>query len=89
MNPFEMVVAIIVVITVGRVAMARFGVVHSKPGESVAFRDDTATRAENERLRDELRGMKERLAVLERLATDSDTSSARLDREIERLRDPK
>jgi len=89
MNPFEMVVAIIVVITVGRVAMARFGVVHSKPGESVAFRDDTATRAENERLRDELRGMKERLAVLERLATDNDTSSARLDREIERLRDPK
>ena len=31
----------------------------------------------------------QRLAVLERLATDSDTSSARLDREIERLRDPK
>jgi hypothetical protein len=89
MNPFEMVVAIIIVITVGRVAMARFGVVHSKPGENVSFRDDTATQAENARLRDELRGMKERLAVLERLATDNDTSSARLDREIERLRDPK
>jgi cell shape-determining protein MreC len=89
MNPFEMVVAIIVVITIGRVAMARFGVVHSKHDETVTFRDDNATRAENERLRDELRGMKERLAVLERLATDNDTSSARLDREIERLRDPK
>ncbi|MDF0489342.1 hypothetical protein PX554_14490 [Sphingomonas sp. H39-1-10] len=89
MNPFEMVVAIIVVITVGRVLMARYGVVHGKPGEQVAFRDDNATRAENARLQEELRSMKERLAVLERLATDNDTSSARLDREIERLRDPK
>ncbi|RZF66348.1 hypothetical protein EWE75_00300 [Sphingomonas populi] len=89
MNPFEMVVAIIVVITVGRVLMARYGVVHSKHGEQVAFRDDGATKAENARLQEELRSMKERLAVLERLATDNDTSSARLDREIERLRDPK
>ncbi len=31
--------------------------------------------------------MKERLAVLERLATENDTSGARLDREIEKLRD--
>jgi len=89
MNPFEMVVAIIVVITVGRVLMARYGVVHSKHGEQVAFRDDGASKAENARLHEELRSMKERLAVLERLATDNDTSSARLDREIERLRDPK
>jgi hypothetical protein len=51
-----------------------------------ATRDDGAAQAENARLRDELRGMKERLAVLERLATD-DTQSARLDREIEKLRD--
>jgi cell shape-determining protein MreC len=89
MNPFEMVVAIVVVVTVGRVIMARYGVVSGKKGETIAFRDDSATRAENERLRDELRGMKERLAVLERLATDNDTSSARLDREIEKLRDQK
>jgi cell shape-determining protein MreC len=87
MNPFEMVVAIIVVITVGRVVMARYGVVHARKGETFAFRDDAATTAENERLREELKGMKERLAVLERLATDNNDSGARLDREIEKLRD--
>ena len=40
-----------------------------------------------ETLRDELKAMKDRLAVLERLATDSNDSGARLDREIEKLRD--
>ncbi|WP_010186119.1 hypothetical protein [Sphingomonas sp. PAMC 26605] len=87
MNPFEMVVAIIVVVTIGRVAMARYGVVRSRHGEDLRFRDDPAAQAENDRLRDELRAMKERLAVLERLATDSNDSGARLDREIEKLRD--
>ena len=87
MNPFEMVVAIIVVVTVGRVLMARYGVVRSKPGESYSFRDDSAAQAENDRLRDELKAMKDRLAVLERIATDKEDSGARLDREIEKLRD--
>lgn len=87
MNPFEMVVAIVVVVTVGRVLMARYGVVRHKHGESYSFRDDTAAKAENERLRDDLRAMKERLAVLERIATDKEDSGARLDREIEKLRD--
>ena len=87
MNPFEMVVIIVVVVTVGRVAMARYGVVRSKHGETYSFRDDSVTQAENARLRDELTAMKDRLAVLERLATDSNDSGARLDREIEKLRD--
>ncbi|MDR6849170.1 cell shape-determining protein MreC [Sphingomonas sp. BE270] len=87
MNPFEMVVAIIVVITIGRVLQARYGVVRTKHGEDVHFRDDAASQAENQRLRDELRAMKDRLAVLERLATDNNDSGARLDREIEKLRD--
>ena len=39
------------------------------------------------RLRDEVRTLKERIAVLERLATDDNSNSVRLDREIERLRD--
>jgi len=87
MNPFEMVVWIIVVGTVGRVLMARYGIVRSKNGESYSLRDDSATRAETERLKNELKAMKDRLAVLERLATDSNDSGARLDREIEKLRD--
>ncbi len=87
MNPFEMVVAIIVVITVGRVLQARYGVVRNRHGARYGIRDDAAATAENDRLRDELRAMKERLAVLERIATDKEDSGARLDREIEKLRD--
>jgi DnaJ-domain-containing protein 1 len=87
MNPFEMVVALVIVITVGRVLMARYGVVHTKHGEDVRFRGDPAAQAEADRLREELKVMKERLAVLERLATDNNDSGARLDREIEKLRD--
>ncbi|WP_404370070.1 hypothetical protein AB5I39_01085 [Sphingomonas sp. MMS24-J45] len=87
MNPFEMVVAIIVVITIGRVLKARYGVIRTDQGETFIGRDDATAQAENARLRDELKAMKDRLAVLERLATDNEDSGARLDREIEKLRD--
>lgn len=46
---------------------------------------DLAT--ENRLLRDELHGLKERIQVLERLATDDESDARRLDREIEKLRD--
>ncbi len=86
MNPFEMVVAIVIVVTIGGVLRARYGVGKDWRGNDVRFTDD-ASAAENQRLRDELKSLKERLAVLERLATDNNTSSAQLDREIEKLRD--
>lgn len=80
MNPFEMVVAIIIVVTIGRVIQSRYryqgGADQSAPTDS----------AEARQLRGEVQTLKERIAVLERLATD-DNSSARLDREIEKLRD--
>jgi hypothetical protein len=87
MNPFEMVVAIVIVVTIGRVLTARYGIGRDKHGNDFPIRDDAAAQAENQRLREELRAMKERLAVLERLATDNNDSGARLDREIEKLRD--
>lgn len=87
MNPFEMVVAIVIVATIGSVLRARYGVGRGKHGNDFHPREDAATQAENQRLREELRAMKERLAVLERLATDNNDSGARLDREIEKLRD--
>ena len=88
MNPFEMVVAIVVVVTIGGVLRARYGVGKDYRGNDVRFTDDNGvSAAENVRLREELKSLKERLAVLERLATDSNTSSANLDREIEKLRD--
>ena len=88
MNPFEMVVAIVVVVTIGGVLRARYGVGKDWRGNDVHLAGETtASAAENVRLREELKSLKERLAVLERLATDSNTSSANLDREIEKLRD--
>ncbi|MFC3580592.1 hypothetical protein [Sphingomonas hylomeconis] len=86
-NPFAMVVAIILIVTIGKVFTARYR--HEKRGDTgETFSPATAASdAENQRLREELKSMKERLAVLERLATDSNDSGARLDREIERLRD--
>jgi uncharacterized membrane protein len=45
---------------------------------------DPAAEIEKQRLRDEVRQLKERLAVLERITVEKENS---LDREIERLRD--
>ena len=55
--------------------------------EVEALRDEVAMmNAENRQLRDDIRGLKERIAVLERVITDNHGSIG-LDREIERLRD--
>lgn len=88
MNPFEMVVAIIVIVTIGGVLKARYGVHKDKLGNEYHHSPagDTATAVENARLKDELRAIKERVQVLERVVTDTEGSS-RLDREIEKLRD--
>ncbi|WP_294253763.1 hypothetical protein [uncultured Sphingomonas sp.] len=87
MNPFEMVVAIIVVITIGKVLQARYGVVKGRDSrlEGLASRDP-AEKFEADRLRDEIRSLKERVQVLERVITDNE-NSLRLDHEIEKLRD--
>jgi hypothetical protein len=81
MNPFEMVVLIIAIITVGRIIQTKVGGGRrfGPPGSVVA--DD----GESRRLRDEVRTLKERVAVLERLITD-DRGSRELEREIEALR---
>lgn len=78
MNPFEMVVLIVGIVVAGRVLVSRY----TRSGTP-----DTPTSpspVEVEELRAEIRRLKDRVAVLERLATDD---TARLDREIEKLRD--
>ena len=77
MNPFEMVVLIIAIVTIGKVLSNRRH--HGRNGSDVIAQDPDAAR-----MKDEIRQLKERIAVLERLATDSTSS---LDREIEKLRD--
>jgi len=87
MNPFEMVIGIVLIVSVAGVLRARYGVVKDKDGNETRIPGDTATAAENARLRDEMRSLKERIQVLERVITDGESSSTRLDREIEQLRD--
>lgn len=85
MNPFDMVVAIVIVVTIGGVLKARYGVHRNKEGHD-EFHGLPGDNAENMRLRDEIRTLKERIQVLERVVTDNE-SGARIDREIEKLRD--
>jgi len=80
MNPFEMVVAIIIVITIGKVLQSRYRYRGDAP------RPDPAEAMENRQLRQDIQALRERVQVLERVITDTHSSSD-LDREIERLRD--
>ena len=82
MNPFEMVIGIVLIVTIGRIIQAKYGHQRRRGG---AGADNIAETAEARRLREEVRTLKERIAVLERLATD-DAGPRALEREIEALR---
>ena len=79
MNPFEMVVSIIFLVTLGKVAS---GYLRHR-GENAPSAAETQEAA---RLREEVRALKDRVQVLERVITDNE-SGLRLDREIQQLRD--
>lgn len=81
MNPFEMVVAIVAIAAIAGVLRAKYGIVRSGKGEAFVQRGPDP---EAERLRAEVKALKDRVAVLERLATDG---SSALEREFEKLRD--
>ena len=85
MNPFEMVLGIVIVTAIASVIRAKYGVRRDRRGNEYHVAD-SGTQIENAALKEEMRAMKERLAVLERLATE-DTEAKRIDREIEKLRD--
>ena len=94
MNPFEFVLIIILITTVGGILKARYG--HSRDREDRGDRSDRPDRArrtlmsdseENDetlRLKEEVRALKERLHVLERITVEKESS---LNREIDSLRD--
>ena len=76
MGPFEMVVAIVLIVAIAGVYKAKH--------RSGSGRGDSAARQENAQLRDEVKALKDRLAVIERITVEKENS---LEREIERLRD--
>lgn len=83
MDPFSMVVAIVLITAIAGVIRSKYkaqaGYIEDENGKSVRLQDPDA-----ERLREEMKYLKERVAVLERIATDK---SNRLESEIEALRD--
>ncbi|WP_447724366.1 hypothetical protein [Sphingomonas koreensis] len=85
MNPFEMVIGIVLIVTIGGVIRAKMGVRKDKWGNEHHVNDGANT-AEARRLQEEVRTLKDRIAVLERVITDNHSVSD-LDREIEKLRD--
>ncbi|WAC24149.1 hypothetical protein [Blastomonas sp. SL216] len=88
MNPFEMVIGIVLIVMVANVLKTRYrakhGILEDGTGkETLAVPVDTA---ETQRLREDVRALKERVQVLERVITDQRQSSD-LSLEIEKLRD--
>lgn len=82
MGPFEMVVGIVLIATIGSIIKARYGITKDAKGNEVRIADTGETKA----LQAEIRALKERIQVLERIATDTNRAVT-LDQEIERLRD--
>jgi uncharacterized protein YlxW (UPF0749 family) len=83
MNPYEMVAFIVLVSVIGSVLRAIFVGRHrrrDRDRDLPVARDD----GETARLRDEVKQLRERLHVLERITVEKENS---LEREIERLRD--
>jgi hypothetical protein len=81
MNPFEMVVLIVAIVSIAGIMRAKYGVVRNRHGDEMPIRDPDA-----DRLREEVRTLKERVAVLERIATDANSRGSQLEREIDALR---
>ncbi|MDZ3830654.1 MAG: hypothetical protein U0S50_02410 [Sphingopyxis sp.] len=82
MNPFEMVIGIVLIVTIGSIVRAKYGVRRDRNGHDYVVSNDAETKA----LLAEIRALKERIQVLERIATDNNRAAS-LDEEIERLRD--
>lgn len=80
MGPFEMVVGIVFITATAGLIRAKMGIRRDHRGNEYPLRDD----AETERLRGEVRQLKDRLAVLERITIEKESS---LEREIEALRE--
>jgi len=79
-EPFTMVVLIVLIVTIAGLIRAKLGIRRDNKGNEYSLRDDRET----ERLREEVKVLKERLHVLERITVEKENS---LEREIEALRD--
>ena len=82
MGPFSMVLAIVFILMIGRVLQERYRAIgRVRDGDGAGYPSVAVDRSQ-----DEVRQLKERVAVLERLITDNH-GRADLERQIEQLRD--
>lgn len=86
MNPFEMVIGIVLIVTIGSIIRAKHGVRRDRHGNEFFVANTAANEAETKALQAEIRALKDRIQVLERIATDTNRAVT-LDQEIESLRD--
>ena len=88
MNGAEMVVLIVLITAVASVIRARYGIVRTGRGREEVYVGRQENDTEKQMLRGEVRELKARIAVLERIVTDGDRNRGlALEREIEALRD--
>jgi len=84
-NPFEMVFGIVLVVMIATVLKARYnsknGAITDKKGNPVMLENHDTSR-----LQEEVQTLRERVQVLEKIATD-DRGARQLEDEIEKLRD--
>jgi uncharacterized protein YlxW (UPF0749 family) len=83
MNPFEFVLALIIVLMLSRIVMHKMGI---QPRSMREMRGDAPPQntLENDRLRSQVQQLQERIRVLERIVTDRGAETAA---QIEALRD--
>jgi hypothetical protein len=88
MGPFEMVVAIILIVTVGKIISAKHKAKHGIIEDEDMLGNKTQrliSNSDTQAMQDEIRALKDRIQVLERIATDNN-SATDLNRQIEELR---
>lgn len=86
----EAVVAIIIVVTIGKVMTSKYraqnGILEDEDGNALTMNMKSSGDQDANQLREEVKYLKERVAVLEKIATD-DRGARELGNEIEKLRD--
>ena len=88
MGPFEMVVAIILIITVGKIIQNKQRAKHGIIEDEDMLGNKTQRlmgNSDTQGMQDEIRALKDRIQVLERIATENNSAND-INRQIEELR---
>ena len=88
MGPFEMVVAIILIVTIGKIIQSKHKAKHGIIEDEDLLGNKTQRMigsSDTKAMQDEIKILKDRIQVLERIATDNNSAND-LNRQIEELR---